>query len=67
MNSLMSTPLCNYGVSKFPLPTFSFNFKYNNNPKFLSCKKALQIHANATNEVDTQTQGRRHVASNGGK
>ena len=52
----MSTPLCNFSVSKFPLPTSSFNFKYNNNPKFLSCRKALQIHTNATNEVDSQTE-----------
>ncbi|XP_022758149.1 uncharacterized protein LOC111305161 [Durio zibethinus] len=56
MFSLMSTPLCNYGVSKVPLPTSSFNFKYNNNPRFLSCRKALQIHAKATNEVDTRTE-----------
>ncbi|KAE8660637.1 Resistance to phytophthora 1 isoform 2 [Hibiscus syriacus] len=57
MYSLMSTtPLCNYGVSNFPLPTSS-HLKYikNNNPKFLSFRKALQIHANATNEVDAQT------------
>ncbi|MBA0762830.1 hypothetical protein Gotri_012394 [Gossypium trilobum] len=49
----MSTPLCNYGVSKLPLPP-SFNLKHNY-PKFLSCRKALQIHVNATNEVDAQT------------
>ncbi|KAK8498938.1 hypothetical protein V6N12_044668 [Hibiscus sabdariffa] len=56
MNSLMSATLCNHGVSKFPLPT-SFNLKYNknNNPKLLRFRKALQIHANATNEVDAQT------------
>ncbi|KAB2069149.1 hypothetical protein E1A91_A08G081800v1 [Gossypium mustelinum] len=53
MYSLMSTPLCNYGVSKLPLPP-SFNLKHNY-PKFLSCRKALQIHVNATNEVDAQT------------
>lgn len=55
MYSLISTPLCNFGVSKFPLPT-SFNFSYNNNPRFLSCRKALQIHANAANEVDRQIE-----------
>ncbi|XP_021280445.1 uncharacterized protein LOC110413807 [Herrania umbratica] len=55
MYSLISTPLCNFGVSKFPLPT-SFNFSYNNNPQFLSCRKSLQIHANAANEVDRQIE-----------
>ncbi|KAK6260141.1 hypothetical protein QQP08_003085 [Theobroma cacao] len=55
MYSLISTPLCTFGVSKFPLPT-SFNFSYNNNPRFLSCRKALQIHANAANEVDRQIE-----------
>ncbi|XVE73200.1 hypothetical protein DITRI_Ditri11bG0098200 [Diplodiscus trichospermus] len=54
MHSLMSTPLCNFSVSKFSLPTSSF--KYKNNPKFFSCRKALQIHANATNEADTQIE-----------
>ncbi|KAA3471099.1 Tetraspanin-31-B [Gossypium australe] len=53
MYSLMSTSPCNYGVSKLPLPP-SFNLKHNY-PKFLSCRKALQIHVNATNEVDAQT------------
>ncbi|XP_039035783.1 protein RESISTANCE TO PHYTOPHTHORA 1, chloroplastic-like [Hibiscus syriacus] len=53
MYTLMSTPLCNYGV---PLPTF-FILKHinNTNPKFLSFRKPLQIHADATNEVDSQT------------
>lgn len=53
MYSLMTTPLCNYGVSKLPFPS-SFNLKHNY-PKFLSFRKALQIHVNATNEVDAQT------------
>ncbi|XVF72489.1 hypothetical protein PTKIN_Ptkin12aG0125300 [Pterospermum kingtungense] len=57
MYSLMSTPLCNFSLSKLPSSTSSFSFKCKNvNPKFLSCRKALQIHANATNEVDTQTE-----------
>ncbi|OMO77776.1 hypothetical protein CCACVL1_14814 [Corchorus capsularis] len=53
MYALMSTPLCNFGVSKFSLPISSFNSKYNPNPKFLSCRKALKIHAN---EVDSQVE-----------
>lgn len=59
MYSLMSTTsLCNFSVSKLPLPTTSsFSFVCKNiNPRFLCFRKALRNHANATNEVDTETQ-----------